>query len=151
MLQLKFQYFCHLIQNTDSLEKPLMLGKIEGRRRRGWQRMRWLDGITDSVNMSLSDSGSWWWTGRPGVQQSMVLQRAGHDWSTELYWTLKHRCLNKKGTSKQVNKLTKLQEVSRLLKSDFSFFLLILLSSQHVAQGVSISHCHKSGWFGLGC
>ena len=151
MLKLKFQYFCHLIQRTDSLEKPLMLGKIEGRRRRGQQRMRWLDGITDSVNMSLSNSGSWWWTGRPGVQQSMVSQRAGHDWLTELYWTLKHRCINKKRTSKQVNKLKKLQEVSRLLKSDFSFFLLILLSSQHVAQGISISHCHQSGWFGLGC
>ena len=53
MLKLKFQYFGHLMQ-TDSLEKTLMLGKIEGRRRRGWQRMRWLDGITDSINMSLS-------------------------------------------------------------------------------------------------
>ena len=53
MLKLKLQYFGHLMQ-TDSLEKTLMLGKIEGRRRRGWQRMRWLDGITDSINMSLS-------------------------------------------------------------------------------------------------
>ena len=54
MLKLKLQYFGHLIQRTDSLEKTLMLGKIEGRRRRGQQRMRWLDGITDSVDMSLS-------------------------------------------------------------------------------------------------
>ena len=54
MLKLKLQYFCHLMQRTDSLEKTLMLGKIEGRRRRGQQRMRWLDGITDSVDMSLS-------------------------------------------------------------------------------------------------
>ena len=53
MLKLKFQYFGHLMQRTDSLEKTLMLGKIEGRRRRGLQRMRWLDGITDSMNMSL--------------------------------------------------------------------------------------------------
>ena len=53
MLKLKL-YFGHLMQRTDSIEKPLMLGKIEGRRRRGWQRMRWLDGITDSVDMSLS-------------------------------------------------------------------------------------------------
>ena len=54
MLKLKLQYFGHLLQITDSLEKTLMLGKIEGRRRREWQNMRWLDGITDSVDMSLS-------------------------------------------------------------------------------------------------
>ena len=54
MLKLKLQYFGHLMQRTDSLEKTLMLGKTECRRRRGWQRMRWLDGITDSTDMSLS-------------------------------------------------------------------------------------------------
>ena len=54
MMKLKLQYFGHLMQRTDSLEKTLMLGKIEGRRRRGQQRMGWLDGITDSMHMSLS-------------------------------------------------------------------------------------------------
>ena len=55
MLKLKLQYFGHLMRRADSLEKTLMLGKIEGRRRRGRQRMRWLDGITDSMGMSLSE------------------------------------------------------------------------------------------------
>ena len=54
MLKLKLQYFCHLMQRTDSLEKALMLRKIEGRRRRGQQRMRWLDGVSESMDMSLS-------------------------------------------------------------------------------------------------
>ena len=54
MLKLKLQYFGHLIQRANSLEKTLMLGKTEGKRRRGWQRMRWLDGITDSLDMNLS-------------------------------------------------------------------------------------------------
>ena len=86
MLKLKLQYFGHLIRTTDSFEKTLMLGKIEGGRRRGRQRMRWLDGITDSMHMSLVNSGSWWWTGRPGMLRFMELQRVGYDWVTELNW-----------------------------------------------------------------
>ena len=89
MLKLKLQYFGHLIQRTDSFEKTLMLGKIEGGRRRGRQKMRWLDVITDSMDMSLgTNSCSWWWTGRPDVLQSMGSQRVGHDWVTELNWTM---------------------------------------------------------------
>ena len=83
MLKLKLQYFGHLMWRTDSLEKTLMLGKLEGRRRKEWQRMRWLDGIIDSMDMSLSNSGRQWRTGKPGVLQSMGLQRVGCDWATE--------------------------------------------------------------------
>ena len=79
MLKLKLQYFGHLMQRTDSFEKTLMLGKIEGGRRRGQQRMRWLDGITDLMDRSLSKFQELVWTGRPGVLQSMGSQRIRHD------------------------------------------------------------------------
>ena len=85
-LKLKLQYFGHLMWRADSFEKTLILGKIEGRRRRGWQRIRWLGDVTDSMDMSLS-SGSWWWTGRPGMLWFMGSQRVRHDWVTELNWT----------------------------------------------------------------
>ena len=88
LLKLKFQYFGHLMRRIDSLEKTLMLGKIEGRRRRddrGW------DGWMVSPNQWTwvwMDSRSWWWTGRPGVLPSMGSKRVGHQWATEqLNWT----------------------------------------------------------------
>ena len=85
-LKLKLQYFGHLMGRADSFEKTLMLGKIEGGRRRGWQWMSWFSGITDLMDMSLSklwelviDREAW-------HAESMGLQRVGHDWATELNW-----------------------------------------------------------------
>ena len=86
MLNLKVQYFGHLMWRDDSFEKTLMLAKIEGRRRRGQQRMRWLDGITTQWTWVSINSRSWWWTGRPSVLQSMGSQRIRHDWVTGLNW-----------------------------------------------------------------
>ena len=77
MLKLKLQYFGHPMRRTDSLEKTLVLGKIEDTRRKGQQRTRWLDGMTDSMDMRLSKH-----TGKPGVLQSMGSQRLGHDFSS---------------------------------------------------------------------
>ena len=83
MLRLNLQNFGYLMQRADLLEKTLMLGKIEGKRRRGWQRMRWLDNIIDSLDRSFwANSGRQWRTEKPGVLQSMRLQRVGHDSTT---------------------------------------------------------------------
>ena len=101
MLKLKFQYFGQLMQRAVSFEKTQMLGGI-GSRRRGRQRMRCLDGITDSKDVSLSKLRSWWWTGRPGVLWFMGSQSIGHNWATELNWTRVIKQLLKRNPSLQL-------------------------------------------------
>ena len=90
MLKLKLQYFGHLMWRVDSFEKTLLLGKIEGRRRRGRQRMGWLDGITDSMDISLNKLRELVMDREARHAAVHGSQRVGHDWATELNWTLNY-------------------------------------------------------------
>ena len=90
MLKLNLQYFDHVMRTNETLEKTLMLGKIEGRRRRGWQRMRWLDGVTDSMDMNL---GKLWEMGRDRETWRTTVHGVVKSWTQLGYWTTTKRYL----------------------------------------------------------
>ena len=94
MLKLRLQYYGHLMRRADSCKETLILGKTECERRgeeRGWDG--WMASLTQWTSVWVN-SGSWWWTGRPGVLQSMASQRVGQDWVTELQWHLFKSCFH---------------------------------------------------------
>ena len=119
-VEAELQYFGHLMQRIDLGEKTLMLGKIKGGRRRGLPRMRWLHGITDSMDMGLCRLKDFWWTGRPGMLWFMESQRVAQDWVTKLNWTTENakiqRILRDYYGQVYGNKMDNLEEMDRSLE-----------------------------------
>ena len=140
MLKLKLLYFGHLMWRADSFEKTLMLGKIEGKSRRGRQRMRWLDGITDSITVWVN-SGNWWWTGKPGVLQFMGLQRVGHDWATELKCFLGNRL-------KCDMFITLSPQLSRRVTTATAAILSLGLTTCHLTSVLEVYGCNSLQFIG---
>ena len=124
MLKLKRQYFAHLMQRADSFEKTVMLGKIEGGTRRGQQRLRWLDGITNSVTWVWINSRSWWWTGRPVTPQSMDMT----EWLNWYWYALDYFHISSLQASPLIIPLVFLL-VSLIFKNCFLLSYLVLIFS----------------------
>ena len=130
MLKLKLQYFGHLRWRTDSLEKTLLLGKIEGRRRRGWQRMRWLDGIINSMGMSLS---KFWEIVKDRKACHAAVHgviKVRHDWATELNWTESQALVETLGSnmcpawSRYLYMMTEWMKAGQWVKHGESYYIL---------------------------
>ena len=118
ILKLKLQYFGHLMWRTDSLENTLMLGKTEGRRRRRQQRMRYWMASPTQRTWVWTSSGSWWWTGKPGMLQSMGSQRVRHNWAPELnyYKVFQNKSLSYKTPDVQANLTAIYEEPAHFLR-----------------------------------
>ena len=145
MLKLKFQYFAYLIWRTDSFAKTLMLEKTEGRRRRGWQRWdRWMASLTRWTCVWVG-SKNWWWTVKPGVLQSMGLQRVRRNWSgwTELNWFLiiVNTTVNQSSGPSQKQMYSRLLVLCHLLNS-VSLGAIVILHPGWLKDPCSFLHIH---------